>query len=148
MGGRPDALAVMGVSPPRREKLAGCSAYSARKSRKGIFATPYSLHKFEMEFPKVLETFKLAPNRRANKSERYAEIESAARFILERTVKEAALRRQAAPAQPAELRLAAPVYVAPGAGADPLLEPRSADPVVVSLGGDEPETGRYEVSLV
>ncbi len=38
-----------------------------------------SLHKFEMEFPKVIETFKIAPNRRASKTERYAEIEGVAR---------------------------------------------------------------------
>ncbi len=48
-----------------------------------------SLHKFEMEFPKVIETFKIAPNRRASKTERYAEIEGVARYILERVVKEA-----------------------------------------------------------
>jgi hypothetical protein len=45
-----------------------------------------------MEFPKVLKTFKIALNRRASKSERYAEVEGAARFILERSVKEAARR--------------------------------------------------------
>jgi hypothetical protein len=63
--------------------------FGAKKREKDLRDT-LSLHKFEMEFPKVLETFKIAPNRRANKTERYAEIESAARFILERVIKDAA----------------------------------------------------------
>lgn len=41
-----------------------------------------------MEFPRLLETFNIVPNRRASKTERYAEIESAARFILEGAMKE------------------------------------------------------------
>lgn len=51
-----------------------------------------SLHKFEMEFPKVLEAFQIAPNRRASKSARYAEIEAVARFILERSLADAAAK--------------------------------------------------------
>src|SRR5688572_7532316 len=62
--------------------------FGSKKQEKDLRDT-LSLHKFEMEFPKVLETFKIAPNRRASKTERYAELEAVARYILERVVKEA-----------------------------------------------------------
>jgi hypothetical protein len=62
--------------------------FGTKKQQKDL-RDSLSLHKFEMEYPKVLETFKIAPNRRGSKSKRYAEVEGAARFILERSVKEA-----------------------------------------------------------
>ncbi len=63
--------------------------FGSKKQERDLRDT-LSLHKFEMEFPKLLETFKIVPNRRASKTERYAEVESAARFILEGALKEAA----------------------------------------------------------
>jgi hypothetical protein len=62
--------------------------FGARKQEKEM-RSALSLHKFESEFPRVLEAFKIVPNRRASKTERYAEIESAARFMLEHAVAQA-----------------------------------------------------------
>jgi hypothetical protein len=44
---------------------------------------------FEIELPKVMSTFKIAPVRRAGKSARYSQIEAVARFILEEAIAEA-----------------------------------------------------------
>ena len=44
---------------------------------------------FEVEFPKVLRTFKIAPVHRAGKTPRYAQVEAVARFILEEAITQA-----------------------------------------------------------
>ena len=44
---------------------------------------------FEVELPKVLSMFKIAPVRRAGKTARYAQIEALARFILVEAIAEA-----------------------------------------------------------
>ena len=59
------------------------------KKKEKELRSALSLHKFEMEFPRVLEDFKLAPATRASKSDRYAEIEAVARFILEHVLADA-----------------------------------------------------------
>ena len=59
------------------------------KKKEKELRSALSLHKFEMEFPRVLEDFKIAPANRASKGDRYVEIEAVARLVLERALADA-----------------------------------------------------------
>jgi hypothetical protein len=59
------------------------------KKKEKELRSALSLHKFEMEFPRVLEHFQITPASRASKSDRYVEIEAVARFVLERVLADA-----------------------------------------------------------
>ncbi len=58
----------------------------AKKQEKALRES-LSLHEFEMEFPKMMERFKIQASTRAGKSAIYCEVEGAARYIVDQALR-------------------------------------------------------------
>ena len=56
--------------------------FGGTKRQEQQLRSSLSLHKFEAEFPRLLERFKIEVGSRASKSARYNEIEAVCRFVL------------------------------------------------------------------
>lgn len=64
------------------------------KKKEKELRSALSMHQFEMEFPRILEHFQIGVTRRASKSDRYAEVEAVARFVLEHALSGALAKGQ------------------------------------------------------